>query len=480
VIAALRDERAAVAAAVALVLGTRTGERLGPQPATVLLGLGVAGIVAAWLVTGWRRALVVALALFASGAATMARALDGQEHHALTGAIAIGAAVRIDGTAASDATGVRFRTEVLVRDHEADRIVVARGTGQAAGRLRVVQAGDRVVVEGRLAPLPDQGPLARFRWRHAVAVVDGADLHGLAAPVRGPVAFANGVRAVVERGTEALPPDARALTLGFLLGDTRRIPDDVVAAYRASGLSHLLAVSGANVAFVLALAGPLTRRLPLGARTVVALTVVAVFATMTRFEPSVLRASVLAAITVLATFAGRPAAGLRPLLLAVVVLVLADPFLVHSVAFALSVAASTGIVLGARPLASRLPGPALVREPLAVSLAAQVAVTPVLLATFGSVPALGPLANLLAAPAAEALGGYGMVASLLGGVVPPLGAVLQPVTGALTAWVTFVARTTGAAGGDLDRRALVVLGAGALVATLARRARRAVPAPSPR
>ena len=75
---------------------------------------------------------------------------------------------------------------------------------------------------------------------------------------------ANGLRDVVLRGTAPLPPTPRALLAGFLLGDTRAVPDDVVAAYRDSGLSHLLAVSGENVAFTLALFGPLLRRLSLG------------------------------------------------------------------------------------------------------------------------------------------------------------------------------------------------------------------------
>ena len=81
------------------------------------------------------------------------------------------------------------------------------------------------------------------------------------------------------------------------------------------------------------------------------------------------------------------------------------------------------------------------REPLAVSLAAQVGVTPVLLATFGTVPVVTPLANLLAAPAAEAVGVYGMLASAVGGC----GAAgsrrcCRRRRRVLIAWITAVAR----------------------------------------
>ncbi len=71
---------------------------------------------------------------------------------------------------------------------------------------------------------------------------------------------------MVLRGTSALAPTQRALVAGFLLGDTRGVPGDIESAYRDSGLTHLLAVSGENVAFVLALVGPLLRRLSLAAR----------------------------------------------------------------------------------------------------------------------------------------------------------------------------------------------------------------------
>ena len=136
----------------------------------------------------------------------------------------------------------------------------------------------------------------------------------------------------------------------------------------------------------------------------------------------------LTTITILATFVGRPVAPLRALSLAIIVLLLIDPFLLHSLGFHLSCAASAGIAVLARPLAARLRGPQFVREPLAVSIAAQVGVTPVLLAAFGSVPVITPVANLLAYPAAEALGVFGLAASVAGGVVPPVGTVLAPIT----------------------------------------------------
>jgi len=297
------------------------------------------------------------------------------------------------------------------------------------------------------------------------------------APPQGLLAVADSIRAVILRGTRALAPTQRALVAGFLLGDTRGIPTPVIDDYRDSGLSHLLAVSGENVAFVMALAAPLLRRLRLGPRTATALTIVLVFAAMTRFEPSVLRASAMAAIALLATLGGRPASSLRVLAYAVVALLLADPFLLHSVAFALSCGASAGIALLARPIGARLPGPRFVREPLAVSIGAQIGVLPVLLWVFGTFPLITPVSNLVAAPAAEVLGVYGFFASAVAGLVPGLGPLLQQPTALLVTWITGVARSGAAVPFRIDGRGVVgltaLVAAGASVACL--RARRVVP-----
>src|SRR5438874_1168666 len=93
--------------------------------------------------------------------------------------------------------------------------------------------------------------------------------------------------------------------------DTRAIPSDLVDDFRAAGLSHLLAVSGANVAFALAIAEPVLRRRRLGTRFAGGIVVLAVFGTMTRWEPSVLRAAAMAGLVMLARWLGRCGPGPR-------------------------------------------------------------------------------------------------------------------------------------------------------------------------
>lgn len=466
-----RPFRSALGPAVglaALVAGVLAGERAGAASATGALVAGTVGLAAAWFVTGRTRLAVATLALALLGTATMQRALDGLERSPLA-AVAEGTEVEVRGTLVTDPAGPRFRADALLRvdtftpvDEPADvqrvrRTVMVRATGKEAGRLRVLAAGDHVTLTGRLGPL--DGFDTRYRWHHAVARLDGADVVAFASP-RGQLhAGANRLRSVILRGIATLPTVERGLLGGFLLGDTRVVPDDVIADFRASGLSHLLAVSGANVAFVLALAGPLLRRLPLAGRFAGGVAVVLVFATATRYEPSVMRASALAAASLTANFAGRPAHPVRLLALAVTALVLVDPFLVHSVAFTLSCGASAGIVLLSRPVGEWLRGPAWFRESLAVTLAAQVGVTPVLIPVFGSMPAITPVANLIAAPLAGPLTVYGLVAGasggLVGGVLPAVAAVLQWPSGALVHVIALVAHHAARVPFGIDGRGVL-------------------------
>jgi competence protein ComEC len=460
---------APVLALAAVVAGVLAGERAGAAPGALVV-IGVGALFAAWFARGGFRAVLAVAACAVLAFAASARATDGMQHSGLEPATAARGDVTLVGTLTGDPSGGPYAASVLVRvgvPGGGHRTVLAEASGDNAMRLRVLEAGDRVVLLGRLGALGHQGSAARARGRHAVARL-GRTVVAAVAPPTGLAALAAPMRAVVLRGTRPLPPDIRALVAGFLLGDTRGIPAGTVADYRAAGLSHLLAVSGANVAFVLALAGPVLRRLRVVPRTALAVAVVAVFAAMTRFEPSVLRASAMAVLALLAALAGRPAARGRVLAIAAVVLLVADPFLLRSIGFLLSCAAAAGIAFCEPPIARRLPGPRLVREPLAVSLAAQAGVTPVLLVVFGSFPLVTPLANVAAAPAADLLGVYGFVASGATGLVPGLGPLLQAPTALLAGWVTSVARVGASVPLTINRRgALAIVAVGAGIASLA-------------
>jgi competence protein ComEC len=352
--------------------------------------------------------------------------------------------------------GPALRVDVRV----GGRRVEAWARGEVASALRSRLAGEVVELAGRLRAPPEDAR-ARLAVRHVAARLDVREIGAARA---GAWAFraANEVRRVLVAGTASLPADRRALLTGFLIGDDRDVPAPVEADFRASGLSHLLAVSGSNLAFLMAVIAPVLRRFQLRGRLLSSLAVIAFFTVLTRAEPSVLRASAMATIACWAAFSGRPVSRLRVLALAVAALVLIDPMLVRSVGFQLSVGASLGLAVLAAPIAERMPGPRLVAEPLAVTCAAQLGVAPVLLTTFGGMPLVTLLANLVAVPVAAPLTAWGLTAGLLAGVLGGApAAALQVPTGLMVGWIAGVARVAARAPvgvvGPLDVAVLVVV-----------------------
>ena len=317
----------------------------------------------------------------------------------------------------------------------------AMAYGGAAGPLRRMLAGERIELRATVAPLPPDRPDLARRHLAGRMAVEGSGLRLPAAPVH---RIANGLRRTLAGGLDHLPDDRRALVTGVVFGDDREQADADRDAFRAAGLSHLLAVSGQNVAFVLALAAPLLRRGTHRFRLPLTLVVLAGFGLVTRFEPSVLRATTMAGVAAVAAAGGRTAGGIRILASAVVAVLLVDPLLVGSVGFQLSVLASGGILVLAGPLAGALPGPGWFREAAAVTVAAQLAVAPRLVA-FDPVPVVSLPANLLAVPAAGPMMTWGLTGGFAAGVLGGLPArLLHLPTDLLARWLQAVAHTSAA------------------------------------
>jgi len=454
----------------AVVVGVLFGERAGPSAAGVVLASAFVAFGLSLATRGALGFILLCIAAVCAGSACTSRALHGLTQSPLDTAVERREGGVVDVTLVDDPVADRFSTRVLARvrwvrpeqsaaaarHSGGNRTVAIDATDDAAGRLGVLQAGDEVRLVGYFRPLDPFE--ARLRWRHAVGAFAAHDLtrmHGASSPL---LRVANAVRTRVLAGHQAVPEPQRALIAGFLVGDTGELPEPVVDQFRASGLSHLVAVSGENVAFVLVVVGPLLRRLPRLGRLAGGLAVLVVFGTMTRWEPSVLRACAMAACSLVALSLGRPTAGLRALAIAATVLLLADPFLLHSVGFQLSCAASVGIAVFGPPLARWLPGPRWFRESLGVTVGAQIAVAPILATVFDGVPLVAIPANLLAAPLVGPLTISGLVGGLVGGVLGAngvAGATVTVVPALLATGVLWIARIGAAMP--------VVVGGGTLV-----------------
>lgn len=320
----------------------------------------------------------------------------------------------------------------------------AAAYGGSARRLARVAAGEFVRVAGRRVAL-GAGAVRRAAVRHVVGRFE-IDRLG---DVRSGTALstaANRVRRTLRAAADdTMAIDEAALFSGLVIGDDARQSPAMVDRFRVVGLSHLTAVSGQNVAFVLAAAAPLLHRLAPRRRWMASLGLIAWFMVLTRFEPSVLRAGLMAMLSATAFVAGRPAPPVRLLAICVAVLTTIDPLLVWSVGFWLSVSATIGVAVVAPVLERLLPGPTWCSRALGVTLGAQVGVALPSLLVFGRLPIVALLANPAAVPVAGAVMLVGVPSALVAAVLAAAG--LDGVAGAVmapsrlgTRWVDQVSR----------------------------------------
>jgi competence protein ComEC len=332
-----------------------------------------------------------------------------------------GASVRLRADVASDpvllpAKGNRRTPLVMVRlqVHQ----VIGRGASSAVGTPVLAFAdpswsglrwGAEVEVRGRLAP-------AR-RGDDVVATLSGKGVPTVRAPPGAIQRAAGALRSGLQRAVQGTPGEGAGLLPGLVVGDTSHLDPGLEQAMRTAGLTHLVAVSGSNVAIVCGAVLLLARRLGLPRRLrapLAGLTLVA-FVIVARPEPSVLRAAVMGGIGLVGLATARRAHGIPALSAAVLGLLSWDPWLARSYGFALSVLATLGLLLFARPLgdwlSQWLPRP--LAFALAVPLAAQAACGPVIVLLQGSVSLVSVPANLLAAPFVAPATIAGVVAAAL-------------------------------------------------------------------
>jgi competence protein ComEC len=302
---------------------------------------------------------------------------------------------------------------------------------EGSGPLPAARRGDRLEIEGKLEH-PGEGSFSTFLASRGIGVVLQAERVRRLGPSLNPlVRAAQAVRQTLLGQVRSLFGDRQAgLLMGLALGDTSMLDPGDEEHFRATGLGHLLAVSGENVAMVLAPILGLAILLRLGGwgRFLLGGGAVLFFVVLTGGEPSVMRAGVMAWLVLLGALLGRPRSTATILGGAILALLVWDPTLVNSIGFQLSVAATAGMVALASPFAARmrfLPRPIAVAA--ATTMAAQAAVSPVLLYHFHQVPWVTLPANLLAFPAVAPALLLGLAAAGSALVIRPVGQVLAAV-----------------------------------------------------
>ncbi|MFD1075176.1 ComEC/Rec2 family competence protein [Longispora fulva] len=331
--------------------------------------------------------------------------------------------------------------------HEGESVLAEGSEVSLDVRVTVLATGDgwvgllpgqRVRTIARFAP-PRGGDL-----RAATLSTSGApELLG-AAPwyQRG----AGNLRAGLQRASRSVTGPAGGLLPGLVIGDTSRLDPALAEDFKATGLTHLVAVSGANCAIMIGCvlfaaawcrAGPRTTAV-LGALALVG------FVLLARPSPSVLRAAAMGTLGLVGLASGRARAAVPALAAGVLALVVLDPELAGDMGFALSVAATGGLLLlapGWRDALRRRGVPAGLAEALAVPAAAQVACGPLIAVLSSSVSLVAVPANLFAEQAVAPATVLGVAAALLSPVWPDGASFVAWLAGWAARWLVLVART---------------------------------------
>ena len=420
----------ALALACLVLLLTRRGGRV--LLAAVVCGCAASSAAVTALHTGALRDGPVAAAAAREAAVRVDAVLTGDPRLALAampgGRALVVARVRVEALTVAGRS-YRMRTPVVVLSPEQSWLgLLPSQRVRVEGRLRPAEAGDDVaaVVSGRGPPVVLSGP---------------SRVHRVAGHLR------EGLR----RAVDPLPPRERGLLPGLVVGDTSRLEGQVREDFRTVGLTHLTAVSGSNVAIVtgavLLLARAMGLRLVL--RGVLAALALAGFVVLARPDPSVLRASVMGAIGLLALVSGTRRSAMPALAAAVLLLVLVSPPLAAAPGFALSVLATTGLLVLAPPWREALRRwmPGWLADAVAVPAAAQAMCGPVVVAISAQLGLLAVPANLLAVPAVAPATIAGVGAALLAPVWLPAAQALAWVGYLPTAWLVLVSRVGAAVPG---------------------------------
>ncbi len=441
-------------------------ERAGPDLRAVVLGLSAwaGGLAALGLGPGWclalagvggvgvlaqarRRRPVAALtacllAAAAVSGVTLAR-IETNRSGPVARLAAEGAAVTVTGRVGADPVlrAGRFGTYTV------SRITVTEVAGRGhrfSTRVPVLVMGDASWTAAELG--------ARVQATGRLSVSDGPDLAGILSTGRSPRLLAGPgelfdaaarIRAGIAASVSGAAPDARALVPALVVGDDRRMPRQVVDDFRTTGLTHLAAVSGTNLTLVVGFLLVMARWVGVRARGLVVVGAVGVlgFVVLARPEPSVLRAAAMGSVALFGLGSRGRDPGVRALGVAVLVLLLVDPWLARSVGFVLSTLATAGILFLGPPFRDALVTwlPRAAAEALAVPFAAQLACTPVVAAISGQVSLVAVVANLLVTAAVGPATVLGLAGGVLMLVVSPVGHVCGWLSGLCASWIILVA-----------------------------------------
>jgi competence protein ComEC len=413
-----------------------------------VLALGGCLALAAVAVLAERvRRIAIAAALVVAGLWWGSLRLDAMASSALAHEVGESASAElvVTGPARTTSWAVRVQAEVrrFGESRIKERVLLLLPVGRSPPRGAILETVVRIT-----EPREPEGGFDERAWlaRQGIHVVLRGGTWRQVGTRGGVAGIGDQVRDRVEQAVgRGVGGVRRALVLGVVLGEDEGLPERTRADFRASGLYHLLAVSGQNVAFLaLGIYGlGWLLRLPRVGRELATIGGIGLYVLAVGWQPSVVRAGVAGALVSLAWLVARARDRWHFLALGAFVLLVWAPTSVLEPGFQLSFAAVAGIFLGVPRVRERLSGypvPARVVEALGVAVVCGVVTAPIVLLHFGQAPLYTVPANVLAEPAVPLVLGLGLLAGVVDPIAPGIAAALAWLAGWAAAWLELVAR----------------------------------------
>ncbi len=217
----------------------------------------------------------------------------------------------------------------------------------------------------------------------------------------------------------SLPAEQAGLLKGLVIGERSGLSEDVKQNFNDSGLTHILCVSGANVAYIAGACIFLLGILKVGQpySNLITMAVLVLFVLITGSSPPVVRAGIMGIMLLSAGVFGRKSDALNSISAACLAILLFNPLCIYDIGFQLSFAGTTGIVLFYKTLVNSLSFlPRIINEVLSVSLAAQFAVNPIVAFYFNKISLVAIITNIVVVPVTGIVTIIGFIMSLAGQV----------------------------------------------------------------
>ena len=418
--------------AVGAIAAAWTAANLSFPWAVAMTSLGVAGVAAAWVMPADRDSRVVLV----GAALILARIVAGGGSSSDIGAIPEGSGPWTFTVEATGAARDGNQTATLRSDRTGTPAIRVAATLPA---YPAIVAGDVVTIDGPIRPRPTTAYGDYLERIGAVGTISARSMEVAPRPVDAAHVVEDARQAAATALAAVLPEPEAGLAAGILIGLRDRVDRDLAAAFTTAGVSHVVAISGWNIAIVAAAVAAVAGRMGRRRRSVVTMAAIVAYVVFAGASASVVRAGAMAAVVLLARESGRAGRAAAALGWAVMLLLVMDPGLVADAGFQLSALATAGLIAWATPATDVIERlgrgrvPHWLAESLGVSLAAQVATLPVILVAFGRLAILAPAVNLVIVPLVAPAMAAGLVAMLGGALAlaggPPMVAAILAVPG---------------------------------------------------